>query len=294
MLAVASTPAYAQAAPARTSCAPEPALSAAASRAERVAALYQSFECHFARKEYAACLPYLEQACQLTDSPRCLLNLGAVHHALMHCQLARHYYQQYIDRTPYDEDVTAARSALEELERACPQSHVPASPPVLDTPPAAPGIAPAGPLPAPLDESSASAPAPAPERTAPASAGGREPVLAWALLGAGAASLTATVVLAAHGARAERDYEARARSLEPPARSSDGELRAIDERGERSNRLALALGLVSGLLTGAGATLWLKDTWLTEEEPADEPPVGGLSLTIAPDGTALSSYSGRF
>ena len=89
----ASGPArHAQAAPLRDSCAPPARSSAAASSAEQVAALYQSFECHFARKEYAACLPYLEQACQLTDSPRCLLNLGAVHHALMHCQLARSYY----------------------------------------------------------------------------------------------------------------------------------------------------------------------------------------------------------
>jgi hypothetical protein len=288
-LTVHGTTATAQAAPARDSCAPEPSSAPASSPAEQVAALYQRFECHFARKEYAACLPYLEQACQLTDSPRCLLNLGAVHHALMHCQLARHYYQQYIDRTPYDEDVPAARGALEELARACPVSNTPANTPAEAIAPAV-GAAPVAPPPPAPAGSSDSAAVPAPAHAAPTRPQGEGHVLAWMLLGGSAASLTATVVLAAYGARAERDYEARARSLEPAARRSDAELRAIDERGERANQLALALGVVSGLLAGAGATLWLKDSWLAPEEPA----AGGVSLMVTPDGTALSSYSGHF
>ena len=57
-------------------CAAPRAAAEPQSRAEEVAALYQRFECHFARREYVACLPFLEQACELTDSPRCLLNLG--------------------------------------------------------------------------------------------------------------------------------------------------------------------------------------------------------------------------
>lgn len=288
-VATSDTAAYAQVAAASNSCAPDRSPAAASSPAEQVAALYQSFECHFARKEYAACLPYLERACQLTDSPRCLLNLGAVHHALMHCQLARNYYQQFIDRAPYDEDVPAARSALEELERACPQSSAPAATFAEPIDPTL-GVAPAVPAPAPLAQPTDGAPVRAPAHAARASSGGPDHLLAWTLLGAGAASLTATVVLAAYGSRAERDYEARARLLEPSARRSDAELRAIDERGERSNQLALALGVVSGLLAGAGATLWLKDAWLTEDEQTES----GVSLTIAPDGSALSTYRGHF
>ncbi|MEY2935760.1 MAG: hypothetical protein RL033_6509 [Pseudomonadota bacterium] len=263
---------------------------------EEVADLYRSFECHFARREYSACLPYLERACQLTDSPRCLLNLGAVHHALMHCQLARSYYQQYLDRTPYDEDVSAARSALEELERACPQAA-----PVTE------GLTQRASVPVIVLESRPMEPLPVSgtargegvtTRTPPGAPNdavraqrGPDHLLAWSLLGAGAASLTGTVVAAAYGARAERDYEARARAMDAPARASDAELRAIDDRGHRYNQLALVLGVLSGALTGAGATLWLTEG---VSEGSSSESAAGAQLEVAPDGTAKLSYSGSF
>jgi hypothetical protein len=301
----------AQAQPESAGCAPPAAAAAAASKGasteEQVAALYQSFACHFARKEYAACLPYLEQACRLTDSPRCPLNLGAVHHALMHCQLARGYYQQYLDRSPYDEDVEAARHALEELERACPRSAAERSADAAEVGGRAGTVEEAGlpalppshiaALPTRPDSAGALAASPGQRTATPVDAPSTERrqqshVLAWSLLGAGAASLTATVVLATYGARAERDYEARAAQLPPPARSTDAELRTIDERGERSNQAALVLGVLSGLLTGTGATLWITDGWRGAEDHAQS--TAGLSVFVSPDGTALSSYSGSF
>ena len=95
------------------------------------------------------------------------------------------------------------------------------------------------------------------------------------------------MTLAAFGARAERDYEARARQLDASERATDTELRAIDERGHRSNRAALVLGVLSGLLGGAGATLWLAQTWQAESDP-------GASLQLTPDGAAALSYAGSF
>jgi hypothetical protein len=234
-----------------------------------------------------------------------LLNLGAVHHALMHCQLARSYYQQYLDRTPYDEDVSAARNALEELERACPQATPVtegltqrASVPVIVL-----ESGPLEPLPTagnPRRESVTTHTAPGvpsdavppgvPSDAVPAQ---RAPdrLLAWSLLGAGAASLAGTVVAAAYGARAERDYEARARAMAAPARATDAELRAIDDRGHRYNQLALVLGVLSGALTGVGATLWLTEG-LTEGSRPES--AAGAQLEVAPDGTAKLSYSGSF
>lgn len=280
----------------RDSCPPTRHAPLAAS--DDVAELYRSFECHFARQEYSACLPYLERACQLTDSPRCLLNLGAVHHALMHCQLARSYYQQYLDRTPYDEDVSAARNALEELERACPQAAPvteglsqralapPASLPMIVLEPGA--IQPLPLAKAPRREGAATrSTSPGASSDAVPAQRGPDHLLAWSLLGAGAASLTGTVVAAAYGARAERDYEARARAMDAPTRGADAELRAIDERGHRYNQLALVLGVLSGALTGAGATLWLTEGSLAED-------TAGAQLQVAPDGTAKLSYSSRF
>lgn len=298
VLSFAALSADARAQPSGGDCAPPvSSRSGQRSSAEEIATLYRSFECHFARKEYAACLPYLEQACRLTDSPRCLLNLGAVHHALMHCQLARGYYQQYLDRSPYDEDVVAARGALEELRRACPPSDSEAddAAPL----PSGAGLPPSDgalqPVVLPLTPSSASvserepAARPAREAVAPDTQPGAarsDRVLIWSLLGAGAATLSGTVVLAAYGARAEGDYEARASRLSPAARGEDAELRAIDQRGHRLNQLALGLGVLSGLLAGAGATLWLSERWQGES--------AGLRLQLYPDGTALSSYAGSF
>jgi hypothetical protein len=290
-----STSAHAQqqAAAPKQECGPPPASAAPRSPAEEVAALYDRFECHFARQEYVACLPFLERACELTDSPRCLLNLGAVHHALMHCLLARSYYQQYLDRSPYAEEVAEARNALEELNAACPAAAPPAAAAVSEAPMQSVSPISVSPI-------SGARAAPGPSEPAPA---GFEPMtpsavklgskhrveerqqdhlLAWSLLGAGAAGLTATVVAASYGLRAERDFEARDRENGPLGRSNDPELRAIDQRGRNYNQFATAFGILSGVLLGAGATLWLIET-----SP-------GSSLEVSVDGTARVRYELSF
>lgn len=262
-------------------------------RAEEIDSLYRRFECHFSRQEYVACLPFLERACLLTDSPRCLLNLGAVHHALMHCQLARGYYEQYLERSPYDEEVDAVRRALEELSVACPRSAGSAAPGEPDGPSAgepeqrrvaavsalAGGsdaivtgndekVEPGAPTKARLDTGVAEA--------------RRTPVLAWSLLGAGAAGLTATLVAAGYGVRAERAFEGRAHANGGLSPSEDPELRAIDQRGRHYNNLALAFGTASGLLLAAGATVWILDV------------APDASLTLSSDGSPGVSYETRF
>jgi hypothetical protein len=187
--------------------------------------------------------------------------------------------------------VEAARNALEELEGACPRPAASAASAAAgdEIAPPPPGAQATSPAPAAAAASGRVPPAaPADSDTGQQS---QSHALAWSLLGAGAASLTATVVLATYGAQAERDYEERARRIAPAARNTDAELRAIDERGHRSNRAALVLGVLSGLLTGTGATLWLTGGWQPSEQPDES--ASGLSLQLSPDG-ALSSYSGRF
>jgi len=290
MLCLCSTDAHAQRRPvaAQPECAPPGGSAPPQSRTEEVAALYNRFECHFARREYVACLPFLEQACKLTDSPRCLLNLGAVHHALMHCQLARAYYQQYLDRSPYDEEVTEARNALEELNAACP----PSAPRAAEWEPPAEPVGPIAMGPVASGRVASGPVAATPSALKPgvknrgvknlAGARPHAPLLAWTLLGAGVAGLTASVFAAGYGARAERDFEARDRENGPLGRSNDPELRAIDRRGRDYNQLAGAFGVLSGVLIGAGATLWLVDV-----SP-------GSSLEVSADGAASVRYELSF
>jgi hypothetical protein len=278
-------------------CAAPPA-HAAATLEQEVAELYRQFECRFLEQRYADGLPYLERACALKNSPRCLLNLAAVHHGLMHCELARSYYFRYLDVVPYDEASESALDALAELEGSCgmPADAVTAAPPAASNSPlAADSIAPlpaAAPTPnPPAARASLPVTVVAPARTiatnalAPRVAMGDESIerkLGLWLLGAGAASGAGAVIALLYGARIEHDAERRDRSNGGLGASDDPELQAIDRAGRRSNRLAAALGIGSGVLAGAGVTLWLASS------------SSGASVEVGADGAASLGYRGAF
>lgn len=264
---------------------------APSTREEEIAALYERFECHFSQQDYAASLPFLEQACRLTDSPRCLLNLGAVHHAMMQCPAARAHYEQYLDGAPYADEAEEARRALEELAAACPKPapssavarRAPSTPEIAPEPRAA-LIRPQSLRATPAIDSSGDALLGArSELDAPSSAGPKHHRMrAWPLLGAGAATLTATLTAAVYGWRAELDYEERrSRGEQEQEDRPDPELRAIDRRGRQYNVLAGVFGVASAVLLGTGATLWFID------RHAD------ASIELS-DGAARFSYSGEF
>lgn len=243
--------------------APSRCAEAAGSRSAQVdsaAALYRQFECRFLRGDYQGCLPFLQKACKLTDSPRCAFNMGAVYHALMQCEAARSYYLRYLELEPYDVNGDAARSALEELALSCgspppvvvvePEMRGGAQEPVIvpargvETAPAM-ALDSAGVLDAPTARDRDGKPL---ART-----------LGWGLVGAGAASGAGALVALLHGWYAERDATARDRRNGDRGLTNDSELRAIDRSGRRSNRLGLGFGSASALLLGAGATVLLVD-----------------------------------
>jgi hypothetical protein len=274
---------------------PSASAAVAATREQEVAELYKQFECRFLQRQYAAGLPYLEQACALKNSPRCLLNLAAVHHGLMHCELARSYYFRYLDVVPYDEASESAQHALDELASSCGAAaaaqveSAPEPPLERGAPPPSSVISalPAGAsLPAlPRTESRVPTPVTARSSIAPPSADRGSPierrVSLW-LLGAGAASGAGAVMALLYGARTERDAERRDRTNGALVADTDPELDAIDRAGRRSNRLAAVLGIGSGLLVGAGATLWIMA------------PGSGAALNLGADGTASVGYAGAF
>jgi hypothetical protein len=277
---------------------------------EEVAALYGAFECHFSRQEFAACLPLLEKACSLTHSPRCFLNLGAVHHALMQCEPARGFYQEYLLRVPYDEEGDDARKALEELSMACPQvESAAADKPELEAsiltpdllphgthnePSPGPGAAPSpsdGALPPPAglplkpsdDPQIDRRAAPLEVRRDATARDSRETqrIVAWSLLGAGAASAVSMALAAGYGARAARDFDQR---FEQSGRNltNSPELRAIDRRGAQYDDLAVTFGITSGVLFGAAAACWWLDLGLDSD------------VAISGDGSARVRYRGTF
>lgn len=256
--------------------APEPSLQGRA----RAEALSRRFECLFAAGQYQACLPVLDEACKLTDAPRCLYSLAVVHHALFHCELAASYYESYLSRDPYDSVRDEAVSALNELRRICGQ---PESAPPPPSPAAEDAIHP-------LDEHASVAapqaafvpppvfaptPAPTPrERPSPV-----RKVLAFSTLGAGVATAVATAVFASYGQRAESDINVRARMLDNVA---DDEARALDENGKRYNTLAWVFFGSSVALLGASVTLFVLDAQSEQ------------SLDVATDGSLSVRYRGSF
>jgi hypothetical protein len=226
---------------------------------ERVGAMFSHFSCLYRSGRYHESLAVLQKACQSLSSPRCLFDLGVVHHALLHCELAQSYYRQYLDGDPYDMGRQRAESALNELGGVCGTSESEA---LLVQPPEprrdASIIAPleAG---APSLEPPRFALEPTAVPQAPSAARRLEADTALQttgaiLLGSGAACLAGSLAFALSGERARQDIEDLAR------RGGDAdspEARAIDRNGKRYNVLGWVFGIGGGLLLGTGATLRL-------------------------------------
>jgi hypothetical protein len=252
---------------------PEPSLQGQ----ERAEALSRRFECLFAAGEYQGCLPVLDEACRLTDAPRCLFNLALVHQALFHCELAASYYEAYLSRDPYDAPRDEAVAALNELRRICGQPEQEPTPP----PPAENAIQP-------LDERAlvvapeppaAIVPAP-PSPVVPRESPGRvRKVLAFSTLGAGVATTIATAVFAGYGRRAQSDVVARTNDN---GRVRDAEVSALDDNGRRYNTFAWVFLGSSVALLGTSVTLFVLDAQAEH------------SLDVAAEGALSVRYWGRF
>lgn len=259
---------------ARCPAAPDAVLQGSA----RSEALLQRFRCLFDAGQYQACLPVLDEACELTDAPRCLYSKAVVHHNLFHCEQAVSYYEAYLSRDPYDSVREEAVSALTELRRICGQP--------APAPPTPAGVEPAI---QPLDEP-ASIAAPAqpsaialtPARLPPPPIV-REPswrkVLAFSTLGAGVASGIATGVFASSGQRAESDITARAKETN---RVKDAETRALDDNGRRYNTLAWVFLGGSVALLGTSVTLFVLDAQAEE------------AVSVSTEGALSVRYRGTF
>jgi hypothetical protein len=184
----------------------------------------------------------------LTQAPRFLFNLGALHHKLSECAPAREYFEQYLQQEPAGEGRAAALSALEELRERCPAQAAAVAPASLALAPAPAAVAPVlapvrnAPAPEPLERSWAPSPR------------------AAVLLGIGAAAgIGALASLAAHGhAQSELDtlgaqvarqgenwdaHEARRSELAANARLYRG--------------LSIGLGAACAAFVGGGTTVWI-------------------------------------
>jgi hypothetical protein len=169
----------------------------------------------FAAKQFAQALELLERACGQSDFEGCDFNLGAVHHALRHCDEARAHYGAYLKAHSGGARAGEARAALEALEPRCgaDESAVGNSAPVpkapLVTQPAAPRSA----------DAASAAPEPAPAARAlppssvtaepgPAPPDGPRRIVAASLLGLGGTAGVATLLFALRLSSVNADVEA--------------------------------------------------------------------------------------
>ena len=224
---------------------------------------------------YEDALLLLERANALSPYALHSFNLAAVQHQLGRCELARDLFERYLTVDPEGQAAGDARVALTELYAQCgraPQSpQSPQSPavpglPVAPTqgllgPPLPAQQLPAQQLPAqqlPAQRSPVQVPA---HRVSLVTAhderlGPRE-LMGWSALGLGGAAAIAAVTSAILVRRAESDMEAMSRDRGRVWNADEG--RALEANGDRYQTLALACGVGSALLTGAGVALLLSD-----------------------------------
>jgi tetratricopeptide (TPR) repeat protein len=216
---------------------PPPVVAPADANAQAGELLEQAKQ-HFARGEYGAAVPLLERAYALTRSPRYLLNLGIAHHYLNECEAALGYYQRYLQSDPQGQWRAQAMTAVDQLSPIC---------------------APAAASPAPAASLAKAAPLDQPPAAADAQPRSGERVAAWVLLGAGAASLAASIVFTAEALGARSDRQDLQRSVPPgqpwddfAGRQRDTEL---DQEFRRDQTVAWVLAGSSVVLFGTGAVL---------------------------------------
>jgi len=243
---------------------------------EHALELLQQAKAHFADGEYAAAVPLLEQAYTLTHSPRYLLNLAIAHHYLDECAPALRYYQEYLRSDPLGERRAEATTAVEQLQPICGAPEPDAAPGPASLPPttalAVPhALEPATTPPITQDHSG-------PDRT--------RRIVAWSLLGAGAATTVASVATAVLALNAKADREALQHSV-PPGQTWDefggrSEDDSLQDTLHRNQILTWVFAGSSVFLLGTGGALWLMDAG----------PHGSVSLTAS--GYPGLRYDGTF
>jgi tetratricopeptide (TPR) repeat protein len=102
----------------------DPAGSAAEARKQQAVGLLVRARVHYANGDFDAAIVLLERAYELTGSSRYVFNLGAAHHGAGHCEIARSYYEEYLNREPRGSERGAAAAALEELYSKCGRARV--------------------------------------------------------------------------------------------------------------------------------------------------------------------------
>jgi hypothetical protein len=203
----------------------------------------------FVAGDLAGALEVLQPACSTSDRPECAFALGAIEHGLGHCEAARQHYQHYRELAPRGEHLAEVEAALEEVDAQCGNGTPPGTPP--GTLPGAPPLVEAAAASAP-----SAAPAPAPDPlppvpVAPAHDPLRRSLVIGSLALSGAAAVSSVVfgVLAAQSA----DHCQQATVYDRSFREE------CEEKGPSYQGLWQGFAVASGVLLGAGLTLWWLD-----------------------------------
>jgi hypothetical protein len=244
--------------------------------AELQAVLEQADE-RFVQQDFRTALALLEPACAASLEPACAFGLGAVHHALGHCEEAVGHYRRYRELTPAGEHTEEVLLALAQLEARCGGTGaggtIAVSPSVALAIPSAPAPSPllaepriiASPFAQPALQARHDSTLPALAEQAP---GARHDLIVVSLLGLGGASaLTALTMgmLSLNSADACRN-----RSVYDESYQQECQVRE-----PRYRSLALGFGVAAGALLAGGITLW----WLDEQSQASV----GLALNGPPE-----------
>jgi tetratricopeptide (TPR) repeat protein len=228
---------------------------------------------------YAEALEVFERVYALQPNPAVLFNIGAVHAALQHCELARDAYRHYIEQTRSESGRADAQQQLERLnecEAAAPP--VDATAAAAPLPPKEPALAAPPETPAASSATGAASEASVPSTDLPPPMANDSPpnamrVAGWVAIGAGGVLGLAGLGCAYASWRADD-----ADSGASPRQSGDAAAREQDA-GQRYNSLAWGLGGGAAALAGSGLLLlWLQPDEQTSVQVAA--PGGGLGLSV--------------
>jgi tetratricopeptide (TPR) repeat protein len=232
---------------------------------------------------YAEALEVFERVYAFEPNPAVLFNIGAVHAALHHCELARDAYRRYIEQTRSESgradaqqqlerlnECHAAPSAVDAAQAALPSSELaPAAPHEGAVATSATAAAPEAPPPAPVTAPSTDLPPPMATDSPP----NAMRVAGWVAIGTGGVLGLASLGCAYASWRADT-----ADSGASPGQSGDAAAREQDA-GQRYNSLAWGLAGGAAALAGSGLLLlWLQPDEQTSVQVAA--PGGGLGLSL--------------
>jgi hypothetical protein len=239
----------------------------------------------YASARYAEALDVFERVYALEPNPAVLFNIGAVHAALHHCELARDAYRLYIESTRLESGRADAQQQLERLSEcdAAPAAVGPAPAPseaaVQPAPPEAlPAVSSAATVSAAAGTAAPPPPASVPVHDVPppmatdASPNAMR-IAGWVAIGTGGVLGLASLGCAYASGRADE-----ADGSASPGQSGDAAARE-QHAGERYNALAWGLGGGAIAVAGSGLLmLWLQPDEQTSLQVATAG--GGLGLSL--------------